>query len=223
VTAPELDVIDHVLRGSLNTALLNLQLLEPALENDREGRASLEKAREALRRLAEVLIPASLDIVALEVREPQCLALRPLVERALARAGLAGVALQDAPWPSVTADPALLEVAVVHLARNALAATPPGADGPRLGAEARGDFVDILLRDRGGGISFRRAGHPPRPGHLGGLVAVARIARLHRGAITFEPHPEGGSLARLSLPAGARWHGACSSDRDTRHVEESAR
>jgi signal transduction histidine kinase len=203
VTAPELDTIDHVLRGSLNTALLNLQLVAPALEGDRQGRASLEKARDALRRLAEVLIPASLDILALEVQERRRLALRPLVVRALARAGLSGLALQDGPWPSVTADPELLEVAVAHLARNALAATAPGAAGPEIGTEVRGDSVDILLRDRGAGLARRgRSGPPARPGHLGGLVAVSRIARLHGGAVSFEPHPEGGSIARLSLPAG---------------------
>ncbi len=206
MTPPELESIDHVIRGSLNTALLNLQLVAPALGNDRDALALLEKARGELRRLAEVLIPAALDIVALEVRQLQRVPLRLLVQRALTRARLTGVTLHDGSWPSVIADPELLEIAVAHLARNAVAATAAGATSPEISTEARGDTVDVLVRDCGAGVAVPqgRGGHPVRAGHLGGLVAVSRIARLHGGTVSVEPRPGGGSIARLSLPANPR-------------------
>ena len=43
-------------------------------------------------------------------------------------------------------------------------------------------------------------GIPAARGHLGGLLAAMRIARLHGGALTYERR-EGELMARLSIPA----------------------
>lgn len=200
----ELDLIDHVVRGALNTALLNLQLLASTAEPDQRAGPLLERARAEIRRVAEELLPAALDIVALEVAHPQPVPLRPLIERTLAQPELEAVALTAGASPVVAGDPGILAVAVAHLARNALAATPAGEAAPEIElVEADHGEVALLVRNvRAPDAAPVTAGMlPGRRGHLGGLVAVSRVARLHGGALRYEA--DGGWLvARLSLPAG---------------------
>jgi signal transduction histidine kinase len=198
----ELDTIDHVVRGSLNTALLNLQLLGPSLGDERAA-PFLDRARAELRRVAEELLPDGLRIVGLEIKERVSLDLRRLVQQALGETGLKPVELGPGPWPSVVGDHALLATAVTHLVRNAVAATP--AEGPitRVTAEKRaGDLVTLAVhnRCRDGGPTLTADGTPAIRGHLGGLVAVVRIARLHGGTLRFE-RAEGDLVALLTLPA----------------------
>lgn len=195
----ELDTIDHVLRGALNTVLLNLQLVATAPERDDQTRALLDRASSGLRRLASELLPAVFGVLRLEVgaREPVDLGL--LVDAARAKHGLAGAVR---PGPSVVGDPDLLAVAVEHLIANAVAATPPGAPEPHIGCDVAGGSVALVVRNACAGEPppLTADGIPATRGHLGGLVAVMRIARLHGGSLSYERRV-GEICARFSIPA----------------------
>jgi len=195
----EFDLIDHTLRGPLNTALVNLELLSSSRP---EPVREIERVREEIRRLANTLMPAMFDILSLEITAVARGNLRSMVTRALEAHSLAGVDVAPAPWPDATVDGRLLGLAVVHLARNALAATPVGARRPEItAATGREGWVDVLVRDWGVGMAQGHSArpYPSRRGYLGGVVAVARIARLHRGAVSFESM-DPGAVVRLSLP-----------------------
>jgi signal transduction histidine kinase len=204
VNRSELDLIDHVVRGALNTALLNLQLVSTTREPDERTRPLIDRARAEIRRVAEELLPAALDIVALEVTHARPVPLRPLVERTLAQSpGLDHIVLTPGASPVVIGDPDVLAVAIAHLARNAVAATPPGEAAPRIELSAVGEGKAALLvkNVRLGDTPAIAAGTiPGRRGHLGGLLAVNRVARLHRGSLTYEA-AAGLLVARLTIPA----------------------
>jgi signal transduction histidine kinase len=195
----EFDLIDHTLRGPLNTALVNLELLS---SSQPEPTREIERVREEIRRLANTLMPAMFDILSLEIAAVTRGNLRSMVTRALEAHGLAGVDVAPAPWPDATVDGRLLGLAVVHLARNALAATPAGTRRPEIAAAAgREGWVDVLVRDWGVGVGQGHASrpYPSRRGHLGGVIAAVRIARLHGGTVSFESM-DPGAVVRLSLP-----------------------
>jgi signal transduction histidine kinase len=200
----EYDLVDHALRGPLNVAILNLELLSAAVKGDAGGEQAVSKIREEILRLSQRLLPAALAVLSLEVGDLKPVSLRSLVERALAEHGLAGVHLAAGEWPPVRADEPLLMLAVAHLARNALAATPRGGRGPELSAEVRLDGgVDLVMRDwgppLGSGLPMTQP-YLSRRGHIGGIAAVVRVARLHRAGLSFEMLPEGGVVARLAFP-----------------------
>ena len=198
----ELDAIDHAVRGALNAALLNIQLLSSALGPDEQARPLIERASAELRRVAEVLLPAGLRIVSLEIGEIRRVDLGHLVEQTLAAHGLDRTAVAAGPWPSAVGDPELLATAIAHLVRNAVAAAPASGPPPHISGEANPDgTVAVLVRNAcAGGVPPLAADGSPAPrGHLGGLATVVRVARLHRGALTYER--QGGELvARLSIP-----------------------
>ncbi len=110
----------------------------------------------------------------------------------------------------VEGDAALLEQAVGNLLDNALDFTPPGGEIV-LGVEHYGGQSVITVSDTGSGIPdyaqdrvFERFYSLPRSNGQKssglGLAFVQEVARLHRGSITLENRPEGGTQARLALP-----------------------
>jgi len=110
----------------------------------------------------------------------------------------------------VEGDAALLEQAVGNLLDNALDFTPPGGEIV-LSAEHYGGQSVITVSDTGSGIPdyaqdrvFERFYSLPRSNGQKssglGLAFVQEVARLHRGSITLENRPEGGTQARLALP-----------------------
>jgi hypothetical protein len=198
----ELDTIDHVLRGALNTALLNLQLLAVSSGRDEHADPLIERARAEIRRVAEVVLPAALRIVSLEVKEARRLDLRPLVEQTLAQHALEGVALAPGPWPPVVADAELLSTAIAHLVRNAVEATPAEGRVPQIAVDADAEgAVAIVVRNTWAGTvpPLTTDGLPAVRGHLGGVAAAVRIARLHGGALRYE-RQDRELVARLSIP-----------------------
>jgi len=203
VIRSELDAIDHVLRGALNTALLNLQLLSTTVASDAQAGPLIARVRAELRRLAEGLLPAALDIVALEIKRTERVDLRQLVESTLAQQALDQLVLAPGPSPSVSGDPDLLALALAHLARNSVAATPEDGPAPRIHIDVRPGLAALCVSNAcrdgippisGGSIAGRR-------GHLGGLVVVTRVARLHGGTFGYEA-VEGELVARLAIPIG---------------------
>lgn len=110
----------------------------------------------------------------------------------------------------VEGDAALLEQAVGNLLDNALDFTPPGGEIV-LSVEHYGGQSVITVSDTGSGIPdyaqdrvFERFYSLPRSNGQKssglGLAFVQEVARLHRGSITLENRPEGGTQARLALP-----------------------
>lgn len=198
----ELDLIDHALRGPLNVALLNLELLAPVARGAAGGDQAVRKIREEILRLSHDLLPAAFAVLSLEITSLKPLDLHATIEHALEERRPGPVAVAPGPWPEATGDERLLALAVVQLARNAVAATPPGGRPPEIRAEPRADGgVDLVVRDWGSGLGRARASrlYPSRSGHLGGLATAVRVARLHGGALAFGPESDG-AVARLSLP-----------------------
>jgi signal transduction histidine kinase len=205
VKGSEIDRISHVLAGSLQGALLNLQALAVTLERDAVVQESIGRVREDLLHGARML-QAAFEILALEIGKITTVNLRALVTRTLQAHGLPHIVAAAGAWPEVTGDEELLGLAIAHLARNASTATPRGTRAAEIRAVAsrrRGD-VDVIVRDWGGGFGAvnprGRAFTSRRPDHVAtGLLAVARIARLHGGRLSFA-RSSGRTEVRLSLP-----------------------
>jgi PAS domain S-box-containing protein len=117
----------------------------------------------------------------------------------------------------VDADPARFEQMLAILIGNATTHSP--ADGQVVvAAQARGDTVEISVRDSGAGISddmqpllfdlFDKASEAsasPAQGLGTGLAIVGRLARLHGGSVSVDSQgPDNGSRFVLSLPAARR-------------------
>ncbi|MEM6453622.1 MAG: ATP-binding protein [Acidobacteriota bacterium] len=113
---------------------------------------------------------------------------------------------------AIHGDPQLLERALRNLLHNA-AEAQRGVGVDRLLAvrvARSGSQVEITVRDRGPGIpdALRDRLFDPfatgRAGGVGlGLALTRRIVLLHDGQLTLEDHPEGGTVARMTLPADA--------------------
>ncbi|WP_370249051.1 ATP-binding protein [Nocardioides sp.] len=113
----------------------------------------------------------------------------------------------------VLVDPVRLEQMVTNLLNNA----SKYGGGPTLvhvrpaGAEGADSPVAIEVVDRGDGVPPTFAPHlfeefARAPGSMGagtglGLYVVRELARAHGGDVTYRPHPEGGAIFRLTLPA----------------------
>jgi signal transduction histidine kinase len=112
----------------------------------------------------------------------------------------------------VRADPGRLEQALSNLVDNA---QRHGAEPITLSAMARGDTVELHVRDAGAGFPpafvasaferFTRADHGRSEGGTGlGLAIVRAIARSHSGDAHIARSPDGGADIWISLPRAAR-------------------
>jgi two-component system sensor histidine kinase MprB len=106
----------------------------------------------------------------------------------------------------VTGVPARLERAVGNLIDNAVKYSPPGEP-----VDVRLAGGELSVRDHGPGISaedlphvfdrfYRGAEARGRPGSGLGLAIVRQVATQHRGSVSAEQAPGGGTLMRLRLP-----------------------
>ena len=117
----------------------------------------------------------------------------------------------DPALPAVLGDPVLLERALLNLASNALAATPPGGT---VGLFARREGREVVLGswDTGPGFTTFRPEEAfsrsrPRVMHESlrtssglGLFIVARIAEAHGGRAGAANRPEGGAIVEMRIP-----------------------
>jgi signal transduction histidine kinase len=200
----EVDRIAHVLCGTVQTALLNLQALAVTMEHDAAAQESIGLIRDEMLRGGRMLV-AAFDVLSIELGEMQRVNLRTLVRRALETHGVDHVVVAPGVWPEVRVDERLLALAIAHLARNARAATPPDTRGPEIRARARRDGeVEIVVRDWGRGFDGvkppGRAFGSARQDHAAtGLLTTERIARLHGGRLSFASSRRGTEV-RLSIP-----------------------
>ena len=112
--------------------------------------------------------------------------------------------------PPVAADPVMIEQVAVNLIRNGMDAM---ADAPRsertldLATRQQDDMVIISVADRGKGIPpdvaeklFAPFFTTKEEGMGMGLNICRSIAELHRGRLSFEANPGGGTIFQFSLP-----------------------
>jgi signal transduction histidine kinase len=125
-----------------------------------------------------------------------------------------GVALSirlPIPPLRVRCDRAWIELALSNLLDNALKFTPAG-EQVEIGAERRGEAVQLWVRDSGPGIDptdqphiFERFYRGQGSGVEGsglGLAIVQSVVQAHRGQVSVESEPDAGSLFVVELPQG---------------------
>jgi len=204
--SPDLARLLHDVRGPLNSLTMHLQVLKRSVAGDELAEDSLRTVQEQIARLADML-PAAFALAALEPGSVRAVELGGVMEAARDQAG-GPVTLANTSWPTVRADEALLTLALGHLLRNAVEATPSGRPWPMVSAKVAGAETLVEIRDWGTGLKVTepklliRLMHSTKAGHRGlGLVTADRVAHLHGGALRFESPPEGGAVVTLALPS----------------------
>ena len=172
---------------------------------------------------SERLISRLLELSAIESRKSldaaQAGDLRDIVTGAIDQARplaeIAGVSLitefPSAPLP-VHCDAFILRAAVTNLLENAIDFSPHG-ESVQITLSANNGQTLLSIRDHGAGIpdyardkvferfySLRHHG-AGRKGTGLGLTLVREAAELHGGSVTLDSAPDGGTEARLTLPA----------------------
>jgi two-component system sensor histidine kinase MprB len=202
----------HELRTPLTSIRANIELLERAPNLPPPERAAmLASARGQLEDLT-VLVGDLVDLARpgeRPVEPPEDLRLDKLVADAVERAR------RHAPATTfeLTAEPCVVRArrgrlarAVGNLLDNAVKWSPPGA-----AVEVRVRDGEVTVRDHGPGIAksdlphvFDRFYRAPSarglPGSGLGLAIVKHVADAHRGTVSAETAPGGGTLLRLALP-----------------------
>ena len=132
-----------------------------------------------------------------------------LVDHRFRKAGVDLSVRVPADLPMVQCDRALLEHALINLLLNACDASRPGGT-VSLDARADGKQVEFVVTDDGVGIKPEDAARATEPffttkpegqGTGLGLAIANEIVKSHRGTLTIEPRPSGGTKARIELPA----------------------
>jgi signal transduction histidine kinase len=135
----------------------------------------------------------------------------------------------DPQLPPVTGDPVQLQQVVLNLILNALDACVASTN-PRIvvGTVARGDEVEVSVRDNGPGLPEDVWPHlfesffTTKSHGLGlGLVIVQSIVERHHGQVRAENGEEGGAIFRVMLPA-TRSTGPDQSKERRGHIEPEA-
>jgi signal transduction histidine kinase len=118
----------------------------------------------------------------------------------------------EAGLPPVLADEKRLNQIVGNLVDNAIKFTPHGKTILLSAEHTDQEKVRILVHDGGKGISPGEAQHLFEPFYQGdigrrikqgmglGLSIAQQLAQAHDGTLILENHPEGGTLAILTLP-----------------------
>jgi signal transduction histidine kinase len=203
----------HEVRNPLTAIRIDMERVEEGLPQDSPLRSPHERALREVERLDDTVSKALSGIR--RARPPGICDLRkPL----LAAADAAGpeFATADAvlqlpemvdPLP-VSADEGALEQLFLNLLRNAAQALDSGGVAS-VSAQALGEEIAVLIRDSGPGIPegeedriFEPLVTTRKEGTGLGLTIARRIASSHGGTVVLENHPDGGAIARITLP---RW------------------
>lgn len=212
----------HELRTPLAVLRNDLGLLARSEDHDAPPFPRSER-RQVLRDLdAQVSglgdLVAELVDLARGTTEPEAVTdaeLLPLVERAVERTRRINPSVKvriSGDPVRATVRPGTLERAIANLTRNAIQASPAGAE-VHVDIRRTQAGVRIRVRDRGHGLEpdelprvferfFRGAAARHRMGSGLGLAIVAQAAELHGGVATVERRPGGGAQFSLEIPAG---------------------
>jgi two-component system heavy metal sensor histidine kinase CusS len=215
----------HEFRTPLNNLLGATSLALARPRSSEEYRTLLEANLEEYQRLSHMmerlLFLARADNAQMVVN-PQVLdaggVLREVAEFFSALAEDRGVVLHCEGTGTLTADPALLRMALTNLVSNALRHAPAGS-AVSLTAAPRNGGVCITVADEGEGIAeehlprlfdrFYRAeaSRAATGGHSGaglGLALVKTIMEIHGGTVTVESGAGKGAVFRLEFPAAVK-------------------
>jgi two-component system sensor histidine kinase MprB len=203
----------HELRTPLTALRTNIELLQRAETLDDAQRTELIAAAqvelEELGNLVAELVDLATDARAEEPLEPVDLGdlAARVVERERRRSGREITFTREDP-AEVTVRAAAIDRAVHNLIDNACKFSPAGTpvdvevSGSTIAVLDRGDGVDDSERERVFDRFYRSTASRSRPGSGLGLSIVAQIAGMHGGTAELLPRPGGGTIARLTLPAG---------------------
>lgn len=213
--------LTHELKSPLSALLGAAELLEEDMPEADRKRFTENIRKESLR--IQTIVDRMLDQAMIEHRQAlehaEAIDMPVLVNELLSakqavleRKSIAvSTALEDAK--GLIGERFLLRQALHNLLDNALAFTPAGGCIHITGAVKHERYV-FCLHDSGTGIPeyahgrlFERFYSLPRPetGQRStglGLSFVREVAELHGGDITLKNHPDGGTLATLTLPLG---------------------
>ncbi len=204
----------HELRTPLTIVQGNLDTLEPATAEDAE---TLAIASEEVARMSQLV--SELTLLASSER-PDFLRRQPTELESFTATILAKArALDDRPWilggaarGSAMIDPSRMTQALMQLAANAAAHTPPGT-AVEIASTTRDGQLSFTVRDHGPGIPpaerdrvferFARLGQSRADGTGLGLSIVAAIAAAHGGTIRVADSPGGGATFVITIPFAA--------------------
>ncbi|WP_437573831.1 sensor histidine kinase [Sorangium sp. So ce887] len=219
--------LSHEMNNPVAIILMNAQLV---LKRRRDGQAlpdeptllkvlrTIEQQANRCSDLTRALLDYSRDKT---IGQEPCdvrAALRRALDLSAPRAHVRGVHLEvngsaAAPLPTVLANPAQLDSALLNVIGNALDATPRGSSvvvgaQPLRWRDSQG--VQIEVRDTGCGIPAEDLGRifdpffttkPPGLGTGLGLALTHRFIEANRGSIRVESEPGEGTTVRMWLPA----------------------
>jgi signal transduction histidine kinase len=202
--------VGHELRTPITVIQGNLDTMQAASCDDAETLAIAADELARMTRLVDDLMLLA------EAERPDFLRLAPADLGSLTRQLAAkAAALDDRPWVLAAAAPghAVLDAqritqAVMQLAANAVAHTPPGTV-VELGSAITGGVAEFTVADRGPGIPAaqrrrifdRFARLDSRRGGTGlGLSIVAAIAAAHGGTVRVQERRGGGAAFCLAIP-----------------------
>ncbi len=212
--------LTHELKSPLAAIRGAAELLEEDLPPEQRARF-LGNVRAQCGRLQDIA-DKMLDLATVEHRQqldaPERLSLTAVAEQAVAaaeprlKAKALSVEWHRSAEAHIVGERFLLLRALANLLDNAIDFAPEGST-LTVGIAREGANACLTLRDRGPGIPdyaagrlFERFYSLPRPDGRAkstglGLAFVAQVAALHGGDIRIDTHPEGGAMARLTLPA----------------------
>ncbi|RKG51593.1 GAF domain-containing protein [Corallococcus sp. AB011P] len=206
-------VVAHEVRNPLGAILNTVAVLKREPRLGPAGASAVEMLEEEAIRLEDIVRDLLDAVRPLEPR-PRPVSLGELVHRALAQL-LHGreelpkprVAFDEAPdVPELSGDETLLQLAVTHLMRNAIQASPRGGT-VRVEVRRVPEGVSLSAEDEGPGIAGldpQRVFEPfflTRANGRGlGLAIVRRVVLAHGGKVRAGARPEGGARFELVLP-----------------------
>lgn len=203
----------HELRTPLTAVRTNIDFLGHATTLDAEERAQLiSETRlelDELTNLVTEMVDLATDVRSEEPIEPVTLAevAEEVATRFRRRSGTE-ITVDVSDAGTVDGRRVMLERAVANLVDNALKFSPPGAavdltvHGTTIEVADRGPGIDPEDRGRVFDRFYRAASARTQPGSGLGLSIVSQIADLHGGSVVLDARDGGGTVARLTLPAG---------------------
>jgi two-component system sensor histidine kinase HydH len=203
-------VVAHELRNpiaGISGAITILSNRMPAGSEEREVAKDILKRLDSLKHMSQDLLQFA------RPRDPRFepVQMRALLESAADLLGsdpeMEGIeAVLSGPEQSVSGDPQLLTNLFLNLMLNAAHAMD-GRGRITLGLDGVDEFCDIAVRDEGPGIPDEVRGQVFEPffstKHRGtglGLAIARKVVESHRGAISVECPPGGGTIMLVRLP-----------------------
>jgi PAS domain S-box-containing protein len=205
-------VVAHEVRNPLGAILNSVAVLRREAQLSATGHAAVGMLEEEVIRLEDI-VRDLLDVVRPLEPRPRPVHLGELVRRALGQlhgppdAPTLRFVVDEAPdLPTLQGDETLLLLAMTHLVRNAVQASPSGGK-VRMAVEPSRDGVCLVVEDEGPGIPDvdpRRVFEPfflTRANGRGlGLAIVRRVVLAHGGYVRAHGRPKGGARFEVWLP-----------------------